>query len=325
MQYITRRLTSAIFALLYSLSLTVGCSPASDFESDTADSREKLYDHDNHLHTPITGDAERFNLDLNDTCENPCGLAVRTTLKVDRVVYEADNWLLGESADPSTGYAISYTFNTLGQRMITARGFKNQQLVEEATLSVKVSQPEVVPPSIPEAEGPLPEVPYFYQYDNGLYPGASCQNTSIAMVLAYLGWSGKPDDITREFGKNYAQSPAGLADVFNRYVSRSSLGMNIEPTTTGSLSGLRAALDRGHPAIIHGYFTRSGHVVVVLGYDDQGYYVHDPAGMWSQTFMGGYSGGGSGYGVYYRKSAFESAVATSNGSAPLALWYHALR
>ena len=40
------------------------------------------------------------------------------------------------------------------------------------------------------------------------------------MVLAYLGWNGEPDDITRRFGKD-AQSPAGLAEVFNAYVSTS--------------------------------------------------------------------------------------------------------
>ena len=54
---------------------------------------------------------------------------------------------------------------------------------------------------------PANAVPYFCQYDNALHPGASCQNTSVAMVLASLGWQGHPDDITREWGKDYAQSP----------------------------------------------------------------------------------------------------------------------
>ena len=45
------------------------------------------------------------------------------------------------------------------------------------------------------------EITYFNQYDNRLNPGSSCQNTSIAMLLSKFGWWGRPDDITREWGK----------------------------------------------------------------------------------------------------------------------------
>lgn len=172
--------------------------------------------------------------------------------------------------------------------------------------------------------GGLPDVPYFYQYDNRLYPGASCQNTSVAMVLSYLGWRGTPDQITGRYGKDWAQSPAGLAALFNTYASNEQLSMRIQPVTSGTFSGLRAELDRGHPVIVHGYFTSYGHVLVVLGYDANGYYVNDPAGKWSGYFKGGYAGG-SGRKIYYSKSAFETAVGTSNGYASLPLWYHALR
>ena len=169
----------------------------------------------------------------------------------------------------------------------------------------------------------LPTVPYFNQYSNRLHPSASCQNTSVAMVLGYLGWNGQPDDITRQYGKDWAQSPDGLAALFNTYVSRHNLSMRLTPNTSGTISSLRSALDRGHPVIIHGYFTSYGHVLVVLGYDEGGYFVHDPAGRWSQRFKGGYSGG-SGESVYYQKVAFEAAVATSDGYSALPLWFHTL-
>ena len=145
------------------------------------------------------------------------------------------------------------------------------------------------------------------------------------MVLGYLGWGGTPDQITSRYGKDWAQSPAGLAALFNTYADREGLSMKIDPVTSGSISGLRAELDRGHPVIIHGYFTSYGHVLVVLGYDASGYYVHDPAGRWSEYFKGGYSGGGSGRKAYYSRAAFEAAVGTSNGYSSLPLWYHALR
>ena len=145
------------------------------------------------------------------------------------------------------------------------------------------------------------------------------------MVLAYLGWQGVPDDITQRYGKDLAQSPAGLAQVFNAYAQENGFSERLHPNTNGTLSGLRAELDRGQPVIIHGYFTGYGHVLVVVGYDQGGYYVNDPAGRWSERFKGGYSGGGSGHNTYYTRAAFEAAVATADGYSPLALWYHSLR
>jgi len=148
------------------------------------------------------------------------------------------------------------------------------------------------------------------------------------MVLAHYGWSGKPDDITAEFGRRRAQNPAGLSEVFNTLARRAGLSPRSTPHTNGSLAGMRAELDRGRPVIVHGYFTGSGHVIVVTGYDAGGYYVNDPAGKWSETFRGGYPYGGgswSGADLYYGRAAFEAAVATSNGYDYLAPWYHAIR
>ena len=101
--------------------------------------------------------------------------------------------------------------------------------------------------------------------------------------------------------------------------------MRVEPTTNGSITDLKKELDRGHPVIVHGYFTSYGHVLVILGYDAEGYYVHDPAGLWSESFKGGYPGSQLGKQVYYKKSSFEQAIATSNGYNTLPLWYHTLR
>jgi hypothetical protein len=172
-----------------------------------------------------------------------------------------------------------------------------------------------------------PSVPYFYQYANGLYPSASCQNTSIAMVLKWLGWTGTPDTITSRFGKTLAQSPAGLAQVFNTLASEAGLDARLTPHTDGSVAGLNALLDAGKPTIVHGYMTGYGHVVVVLGRAGSDYVVNDPAGRWAERFMGGYPygwNGSVGRAIRYPQGAFEAAIATSDGSTYLPLWYHEL-
>jgi uncharacterized protein YvpB len=292
--------------------------------------------------------SQSFYLYADQPCQNPCAFSTSVYPNIDQVVYYAEAWKLGSSSDSTKGFQISYDFSTLGDRKIKAVALDgNGREVYSASAVVEIydsqvnqnpsnpsnpspQQPNVQQPSEPQAYDEFPlDIPYFYQYQNQLSPGVTCQNTSIAMVLKHYGWRGIPDQITSEFGKNYAQSPAGLADVFNTLSSRSGLSKKIVPNTSGSLEGLKRELDQGNPVIIHGYFTGAGHVVVVVGYDQNGYWVNDPAGKWSQNFKGGYPNAyqepNVGKKIYYRKSAFESAVATSNGSSYLPLWYHAIR
>ena len=171
------------------------------------------------------------------------------------------------------------------------------------------------------------DITYFNQYDNRLYPSSSCQNTSVAMLLSKFGWWGKPDDITREWGKDYAQSPSGLANVFNELAAKSNISKRLTPVTNGTIEGLRDLLRQGKPTIVHGYFTGYGHVLLALDYDGTHYTVNDPAGCWSEQFKGGYNwcpAGKTGEKIRYPKEVFEAAIATSNGWDYLPLWYHKL-
>jgi hypothetical protein len=73
--------------------------------------------------------------------------------------------------------------------------------------------------------------------------------------------------------------------------------------------------------------TSYGHVVVALGRSGSEYVVNDPAGRWAQTWKGSYPYGWNaaiGRQIRYGQAAFEQAVATSNGSTYLPLWYHEL-
>jgi len=186
-----------------------------------------------------------------------------------------------------------------------------------------------IPDSYPESEPQVDTsgVPYFFQYSNRLYPGSSCQNTSVAMVLSYLGWGGVPDDITSSWGKDYAQSPHNLSSMFNTIASSEGLSGRLVTDTNGSLGEFRSLASRGEVLIVHGYFTGYGHVLVVTGFDGTDYIVNDPAGVWRGTFKGGYgwSGATEGHSIRYNKNSFELAIGTSDGYSLLPLWYHVLR
>ena len=273
-----------------------------------------------------------FTMVVEDSCESPCTFRVKTDFPVAKIKYEADGFLLGSSTDVDQHFEITYDFSTLGMRQIIASGYADDEtLLTKADIVIEVRanpNSEINQDPSSQNTGLALDVPYFYQYSNYYSPRASCQNTSIAMVLKYLGLDIVPDDITERFGKDYAQTPNGLAEIFNRYLNENGMNYRLTPHTQGSIQGLKEALDQGFPVIIHGYFTRSGHVVVVTGYDANGYYVNDPAGRWDQEFKGGYYGEQSdsiGKNIYYTKSAFESAVATSNGYHYLPLWFHTLK
>ncbi len=187
--------------------------------------------------------------------------------------------------------------------------------------------PDVLEEDSSESRDTPASVPYSYQYANSLSPSATCQNTSIAMVLKWLGWSGTPDTITSRFGKNLAQSPAGLAQVFNTLASEAGMDARLTPHMDGSLAGFNDLLAAGKPTIVHGYMTGYGHVVVALGRAGSDYVVNDPAGRWAERFKGGYPYGWNssiGRATRYAREPFETAIATSNGVTYLPLWYHEL-
>lgn len=176
---------------------------------------------------------------------------------------------------------------------------------------------------VPETESVFienKEIPYYNQYDNVNYGWATCQNTSIAMVLSYYENTIHPDTIFRKWGKDIAQSPSGLNLVYSDYSTKSS----IRTYTNATPEDLRNFLSRGFTAIVHGYFTQYGHVIVVKRFDGQYYYVNDPAGQWKECFKCGYDGSYNGI-TRYTKQAFESAVFTSDGYSYLPGWIHIVR
>ena len=261
---------------------------------------------------------------------------------VRRVRVEVDGWEIGVAAVAAGRFAFDYTFSGVGPaRRLLAQGFdeRGAVLVEVSDrIDVAAAEPASAGPGQPADPTPEPEpqpepepeqepqpqppaaggdvvegVPYFYQYANGIRPGASCQNTSMAMVLAYFGAAGEtPDQISSWYGTRRAQTVAGFQEVFNSEAAHFGLAVRDRGTTAGTVGELRALLAAGVPTVVHGYFTASGHVIVLLGYDGESYWAHDPAGRWNEAYQGGGYGGwapAAGRRVRYGRAAMEQAIA----------------
>jgi uncharacterized protein YvpB len=128
------------------------------------------------------------------------------------------------------------------------------------------------------------DVPYRSQLDNRLNPTGSCNVTSVAMCLLYLKAKfdkvGEEEDELYRYCENSGydrHSPYDLAQVIRDY------GRKDRFDETSTIEACKAHLNTRNPCIVHGWFTGSGHIIVLVGYDDKGFIVHDPYGEWFST------------------------------------------
>ncbi len=128
-------------------------------------------------------------------------------------------------------------------------------------------------------------VPFKSQMDNWYNPTGSCNVTSIAMCLEYLKTprrktTGQFEDELYEYAlsRGYSRwSPYDLAKIVRDY------GRRDEFKVTATIEEVKNWVANGNPSVIHGYFTSFGHILVVVGYDDDGFFVHDPYGEWFES------------------------------------------
>lgn len=147
-----------------------------------------------------------------------------------------------------------------------------------------IAQPHTAPTK--EADRVLLSIAYKSQTDNALNPGGSCNVTSCAMVLSYFGVEQQGDGqfedelYARMQSEGWSRhDPLHLKRLMQAY------GLRDDFRFSASIAELKASIDNGKPVIVHGYFTSFGHIVVLVGYDRNGFIVHDPYGEWSP---GGY-------------------------------------
>jgi len=174
-----------------------------------------------------------------------------------------------------------------------------------------VGQAAAAPAGPPYIRG----VPYFRQFDNRINPGGSCQITCMAMVLGHFGADGvTPDVLSSRWTTERAETTSGWRDIFNAEAEERGLGVRDLGELEGRLSHVHELLRARVPVVVHGRFSSAGHLIVLLGYDEDFYYAHDPAGDWTYS-------GAPGRHVRYPREAVERAIVESSRD-----WvrYHAL-
>jgi len=159
-------------------------------------------------------------------------------------------------------------------------------------------------------------IPYRSQMDNLYNPTGSANVTSIAMCLDFLKVprrqkTGQYEDELYEYAiaKNYSRwDPYDLAKIVKDYGAQDFF------TENATIEDVQDWLASGNPAVIYGYFTSFGHVLVVAGYDSEGFFVHDPYGEW---FPSGYDTSASGAYLHYPYRLIRS-VCMADGN----FWVH---
>lgn len=158
-------------------------------------------------------------------------------------------------------------------------------------------------------------VPYYDQLDNTENPYGTCNVTSLAMTLAYLGARRQYPEIRfadelDEYCDNHGldrHEPTDMVKVMEAY------GCKDIFTQNATIEEVKEWLIQGNPVVVHGYFTASGHIVCFIGYNSQGFVVNDPYGeiMYSpdNSYYDIYSNGS---GLTYSYSLISEVCCTNN-------------
>lgn len=124
-------------------------------------------------------------------------------------------------------------------------------------------------------------VTYFTQRDNPRFYWSTCNVTSIAMVFFYYGVrsksGGELEDELLQWCLNYGGEGSQtdhtvLSALIRAYQFKTSF------STTRNWSEVKSELMKGRPVVLAGDFTASGHIVCLIGYNNQGFIVNDPWG-----------------------------------------------
>ena len=164
-------------------------------------------------------------------------------------------------------------------------------------------------------------VPYLSQLDNTYNPYGSCNVTCVAMCLYYLGMPRRNGtQLEDELYLKLEQMGRSRHNPYDlKYLIETYPGYRDVFRENGGFADIRSAIDAGHPVIVHGYFTSSGHIVVIRGYDDAGFLVNDPYGEW---FASGYDTSRSGERLHYSLDLIARTCSPESRAQPSNIWMH---
>lgn len=131
------------------------------------------------------------------------------------------------------------------------------------------------------------KVKFKNQLDNKFNPYGSCNVTSIAMCLDYLGIKGDNSHPQLEdqlyqimINKGWSRhNPYDLATLV-RYK-----GKNDHFNEHASIQSVKDSINNNRPTVIHGWFTASGHIIECHGYNEKGLICHDPYGNYLDHYQ----------------------------------------
>ncbi|HOR43518.1 MAG TPA: C39 family peptidase [Spirochaetota bacterium] len=138
---------------------------------------------------------------------------------------------------------------------------------------------------------------YMYQGDNktndqGKYWKNTCSVTGEAMLFKYMGITQKnpdklyPDELYDEL-KNKGRGgpkltnniPGNTDELLKEYGYGDKYQKNFKNENYNTWKKMiKDKIDEGKPVIAGGYTTASGHIMDIVGYDEKGFILHDPAG-----------------------------------------------
>ena len=161
-------------------------------------------------------------------------------------------------------------------------------------------------------------VPYDCQLDNPSGEGwRECFSSSCAMAAMYWGVIDNPNQY-HAIRPKYGDSTDPSAQIR----TLQSLGLDARFVQVGSVEKLKAQIDRGRPAPV-GYLHKGtvnspsggGHYCLAIGYDDTGFWMHDPFGS-CDLINGGFSaeGGTAGKMVHYSYKNWAPRWSVANDS-----------
>ena len=176
----------------------------------------------------------------------------------------------------------------------------------------------------------LQDFPYHSQRNNKYNPSGACNVTSIAMCLNYHGVDPVPEKqledelyqymIDNKKSRHSGWHLAWAAENFPKHVGSDVVIKDVFKEN-GTLDELKQAIAEGNPCVVHGFFTKFGHIVAISGYDDKGVFIEDPWGEWHSW---GYDNS-PGTGQYHLSWAtFNRLVSPESPANPRHIFLHVI-